>query len=359
MTIDQPVLSADSLHLWLQDLLTKLGVPVPHAGIVADSLVDAELCGLPSHGLSRVGIYVKRLKLGLVDADIRLRTIRETESTLLLDAQNGFGQVAMAEAADMAMKKASLSGVCAVAVRNSTHFGRAGYFAEAAARQGFVAITTTNSAARMAPWGSAEAMFGTNPLAIGIPCEPWPFLLDMSTSVAALGKIVIAAKAGKAIPEGWALDREGRPTTDAQAALDGTLLPVGGPKGSGLALALDILSGVLSGAGFGKGVGSLYRDFTRPEGCGHFMIVLNVAAFMPVELFRKCVAGYAAQIRAAKPAASDRPVILPGELEQQYKAQSLENGIALPAEVYRELLELSLLHDVTFPTGRSPEHPNG
>lgn len=347
------IFTSDSLLVWAEDLLKTIGVPVSRARLVAESLVGAELCGLDSHGLSRLGIYVKRLKLGLINPSADLLTISETESTLVLDAQCGFGHPATAEAIDIATRKARVTGLCAVAIRNSTHFGRAAFFAERAAHNGCIAIVSTNSAARMAPWGGKEAVFGTNPLAVGVPCEPEPLILDMSTSVVALGKIIMAEKSGEPIPEGWALDRDGRPTTDAKLALEGTLLPMGGPKGSGLALMLDILSGVLSGARFGKSVGSLYRDFTKPEGCGHFAIVLDVAAFMPIEVFRRCVADYCAQIKSTDSVLAGRAVALPGEIERERRVRSLEDGIVLSQEVYRDLVKLSEAADVAFPRRQS------
>jgi LDH2 family malate/lactate/ureidoglycolate dehydrogenase len=345
------------LH-WAESLLLKVGVPEQRARVIADSLVVAELKGIGSHGLSRLGIYVERLKCGLVDANAELTTIYETASTLVLDAQNGFGHPAASEAVEMAIAKARLSGACAAAIRNSTHFGRAGYFAEAAARQGFIAIVTTNSAARMAPWGGKEAAFGTNPLAVGVPGELEPIVLDMSTSAAALGKIVLAEKAGTSIPENWAQDREGRPTTDPKLALEGSLTPIAGPKGSGLALVLDILSGLLSGAKFGRDVGSLYRDFTQPEGCGHFLIVLDVRAFMPIDLFTQSITAYARQIKAITPVANERPVLLPGELEQQCEARSRKVGIRLQHAIYQELIELSEAHGIDFPAPLTKAQPS-
>lgn len=343
------VFSHEDLFDWTKNLLVCVGVPADRAQVIADNLVAAELKGVPSHGLSRLGIYLKRLDQGLLDARAKLITLSERPSALSLDAQNAFGHAAAFEAMETAIEKARVSGACAVTVRNSTHFGRAGYFAEHAARQGLIAIVTTNSAARMAPWGGKQSVFGTNPLAVGIPANPQPIVLDMSTSVAALGKIMLAEKAGSDIPNNWALDAEGRPTASPSEALQGSLVPIAGPKGSGLAFVLDVLSGVLSGAGFGREVGSLYRDFTRPEGCGHFLLVFDVAAFMPLDSFKRSVSSYANLVRETAPIDSQAPVLVPGDFEQMVEARTRVTGVTLQVALRDELTSLSSAYRLDFP----------
>jgi LDH2 family malate/lactate/ureidoglycolate dehydrogenase len=344
---------ADQLAAWAEAVLRSTGVPAEPARVVADCLVRADLMGVSSHGVSRMAIYLKRVDLGLVAVAAAPRVLRESTSALVVDAADGFGHPAAVWAAERCAEKARASGAAVAGIVNSTHFGMAGQYAELMARAGMVGIATTNSSPRMAPWGAVDALLGTNPLAIAVPAEDGEaIVLDMATSVAALGKIVEAAADGRALPPGWALDGDGQPTTDPQAALAGTVLPLAGPKGSGLAMMIDVLAGVLTGARFGTEVGSLYRDLAAPERCGHFLAAISIESFLPLDLFRRRIGQYVGMLKACRPRAGIDEVLLPGEVERRRERAARRDGVALSAATWAGLLEIADARGV--PLQRAP-----
>lgn len=334
---------AETLAAWVRRLFVRRGVPDEAAGIVAECLVTADLRGVSSHGVSRVPIYVKRLAEGLVRADARPRIVREETGSVLIDAGDGFGHPAGVFAVRECLARARQTGVAVAGVFNSTHFGMAGYYAEIAARDGMIGVATTNSSPRMAPWGALDALLGTNPLAIAVPGAEAgaAVVLDMATSVVALGRVVEAAANKTTLPVGWALDSCGQPTTDPGKALDGTVLPMAGPKGSGLAFMLDVLSGLLTGGHFGREVRSLYRDFSAPERCGHFFITIDVRAFQPLSDFQRRMGDYVVAFRECRPRPGADGVFLPGELERCHETQARAEGVWLSPATHRQLCQLS------------------
>lgn len=208
-------------------------------------------------------------------------------------------------------------GIGACAVRNSNHCGAMAYYTQMAAAQAMIGVAASNANPTVAPWGGKDPVLGTNPISVAVPTPgETPFLLDMSTSAAARGKIILAASAGERIPQGWALDRAGRPTQDPSDALQGVLLPAAGPKGYGLALLVDVMCGVLSGSAFGLRVGALYDEFTRPQRSGHF-------------------------VKTSTPAEGFDEVLVPGEPEARAEARAKQEGIRLPASVHSELAALA------------------
>jgi LDH2 family malate/lactate/ureidoglycolate dehydrogenase len=340
----------DDLARWIEAILHHHGVPEDHSRIVADCLSAADVKGVFSHGVSRLPIYLRRLKHKLIDPTATPLTVTETDSTLLLDARSGFGHPAACFGVKRGIAKAAKTGICAVGISNSTHFGMAGYYADIAGREGFIGLVTSNSAARMAPWGAKDALMGTNPLAIGIPADHEPIVLDMSTSAAAFGKIMLARETGQPIPPGWALDPAGTPTTNAVAALAGTLLPLAGPKGSGLAFMLDILAGVLTRAKFGRDVNSIYNQFERPEECGHFTVLIDVSAFIPLKEFKERVTAYVADFKKMRPIEEGTEVLLPGEIESRKKQQARSNGILFDEATLSQLHRLANEAGIVLPT---------
>ena len=236
--------SADSLVGFCKNVFVKIGVDADKAHLVSDSMVKADLRGVSSHGVTRTRIYVDRIRRGLVDPKAAPEIIRERAATALLDAKNGIGQVVSQYAIEIAIKKAREVGVGFVGVAHSNHFGMAAYYTLQAVGEGMIGVAMTNAPATMAPWGARLPYMGTNPLSVAVPADKrLPIVLDMATSVVARGKIILAAQKGEKIPEGWAIDKEGRVTTDPKAALEGAVLPFGGPKGSAIAILIDVLSG--------------------------------------------------------------------------------------------------------------------
>jgi LDH2 family malate/lactate/ureidoglycolate dehydrogenase len=336
---------AEELREFCSAVLNKC-IPNREADIVAHSLVDADLCGVGSHGVSRLTDYLKRLEAGLVKRETNITLIRETTTTALLDADNGWGQVASVQAMDTAITKALEHGTGFVGVRNSNHNGTAAYYTRIAAERGCIGIATTNTSALMVPFGAMEPSLGTNPISISVPAGPGkdPVVLDMATSNVARGKIILASKKGESIPEGWAITKDGEPTTDPIKALQGYILPMG-PKGSGLAIIVDILSGVLTGALFGKQIPRMYDD-PEPQQIGHFFGAISVEAFMDMPFFSQRMKEKVDETVNSTPMKGFDRVYMPGEIELEKKRQQESNGIQLPIEIYKELERTGLQYGV-------------
>ncbi len=329
-------IAADTLTGFARNILVAAGMREPHAQIVSDTLVYAELRGVSSHGLARLPSYLDRVAAGAMELDPDMTVDGSFDAFRLLDAQNGFGQIAACTAMDAAAAMARRHGIGAVSVRNSNHFGVAAYFVERAARAGLVGIALTNASPAMAPYNARTALIGTNPIAFGIPAGAQrPIVLDMSTSLVARGKIRLAAMNGDAIPLGWAVDADGVPTTDAKAALDGHVAPMGGPKGAGLSLVIDILTGVLSATALTGAVRNI-TDLGGPSRTGHLLLALEPAAIGGAQSFARDVAAVADKIHALEPVPGAQ-IRLPGELEALAAERRAQEGIPLSPAVIAAL----------------------
>lgn len=323
-------------------------MPEQDAVIVADNLVDADVRGIRSHGLMRLATYVERLRRGLCQAVGEVTVVRETPSTALLDGGGALGQVVGNQAMRLAISKAEATGVGAVVARNSNHFGTASYYALQAANKAMVGIAASNTAPLMPAPGGAQRVIGNNPLAIAAPsAERLPVVLDMAMSNVAMGKIINARDKGEAIPADWATDSAGTPTTDPNAAMKGGfLLPAGGPKGYGLAVMVEILTGVLGGGDFAAAIPSMY-DMSQKQGVSHLMVALNTEAFMPSHLFAARVEELAVQLKASARAPGVSEVFLPGEIELLKGEASAKGGIAYDDRLLQELEDLARSLGVT------------
>jgi LDH2 family malate/lactate/ureidoglycolate dehydrogenase len=327
-----------ALRDFCAEVLRAAGVPENDARIVASSLVDADLSGMKSHGVTRLNDYLQRMEQGLMTPATKLDVVRETPSTALLDANDGWGQVASEKAVELVVEKAREVGSAWVGVRNSNHNGTAGYWTMKVAREGMVGICAMNTSPVMAAHGSKRPTLGTNPLSIAVPSSSGcPVVLDMATSNQARGKIILAAKNNDPIPEGWAITSEGLPTTDAKEALKGSVLPLGGPKGSGLAIMLDILTGVLTGAEFGAKMPRMYDD-PQPQRVGHMFSAISIEAFVPMSEFLSRMDEKEQETREGPPAPGFERVSIPGDGTHERMAMHRESGIPLSHEVYADLL---------------------
>lgn len=341
---------AEPLRDFCAGLFEKTGVPPADARTVADSLVEADLRGVASHGTTRVGIYLERLQAGLITPRPTVAAVRETPTTLLLDGGNGLGPVVGVRAMDEAIRRAEAYGTAWVSVRNSNHFGAAAFYVQRAIARRCVGLAVTNAPATMALWGGRTPFLGTNPLAVGIPAgTERPILVDMATSVAARGKIILAAKKGEAIPEGLAVDSAGRPTTNAQAGLDGAMLPFGQHKGYGIALLVEMLSGVLAGATMAPTVGNLYNNPAGVQNIGHGFGALRVDALAPPEEFAARMDALIREVRQSPRAAGVARIYLPGEIEFELAEQNRREGLALAEPTRKELAALGARLGVTCP----------
>lgn len=321
--------------------LKKTGFDQEYAETTARGVVEAHLRGTHNQGLGRLPQYVKRIQKGLISTKPELKIENETPSIAILDAGNAMGHYGGTRAMELAVSKAEATGIGAVGVKNSNHFGVAGYYSQIAARRNMIGIVFTNSTALLSAPGGGERVIGNNPFSVAVPSDDpeYPIVLDMACSNAAFSAIQSAAQAGEEVPLGWGTDKEGVETTDPKAILDGgLLLPSGGYKGYGMAVMFDILAGVLTGSAFTKDVSHLYQDMEGYQRTGHFMIALNIDRFLGLSLFSGRLSTFVASIKESKKAPGVTELWLPGDKEIAIKRDALAKGIALPAKIV-ELLD--------------------
>ncbi|WP_075618857.1 Ldh family oxidoreductase [Paenisporosarcina indica] len=323
------------------DVFVKAGVSQESAKIVADSLIQADLRGVESHGVVRTSIYLERIEKNMIDSKSDIKVESESDATALVNGNNNFGSVVGSFALDVAIQKAKEKGAGIVGVKESNHFGTGAFYALKAIQQDMILLVMSNASQTMPPTGGIRPFIGTNPLAVGVPAgEELPFILDMATSVVARGKIIVAAQKDNPIPEGWAMDKNGNPTTNAHEALEGSVLPIGGPKGYAISMFIDILSGVLTGAGFGKYVNNMYENWDETQNVGHFFLAIDINRFMPIDMFKKRMDLYIKEIKAEPKGEGVNEIFIPGEIEFRRVEEQKETGIELPFKVVKELHQI-------------------
>ena len=321
----------------MTDIFSRFDLPVPDAQRVTECLLEADLRGVPSHGIARVPIYTRRLREKLVNPKPVLAMQEPTAVTACVDGDNGMGFVVATRAMDEAVGRARRFGIGLVMATRSNHFGMAVNYLLQASEAGFAAMVLTNASPAMPVWGGRTPFLGTSPLAIGVPGRRTPLLLDMATSVAARGKIRRAAQRGEPIPEGWALDEHGRATTDAEAAYRGVVLPLGGPKGSGMSLLMEAIAGVMSGAAFGGEVGNQYSDFQAPQNVGHVFLALRPDLFMTRDAYAARLDTLVERAKACPLADGFDEILMPGERETRIAQERRRTGLPM-AETDIEML---------------------
>lgn len=336
----------DSLRLFVTEVFSSAGSDPSESSVVADNLVQANLRGIDSHGVMRVPSYLRRLRSGLIDTPASLRAVRETAVTAVLDGGNGWGAVVGKAGMDLAIKKAGAAGLGAVAVRHSNHFGYAAYFGEMALDHGMIGIALTNASPLVPAFGGRAPIQGTNPICICVPAgEEPPFVFDAATTVVARGKIDLAAKKGIPIPEDWGLDADGLPTTDPGAVV--MLRSLGGYKGFDLAVAVDILCGVLAGGSFASDVGRL-KEGNAAQSIGHFLMALKIESFRDLAAFKADMDSLSRQLR--QPRADEMgKTLVAGDPERAALADRQERGIPLPEEIERDLMRVADDMGLSFP----------
>jgi L-2-hydroxycarboxylate dehydrogenase (NAD+) len=351
---DTTLFPAEQLFEFTVRVFRHLGVPEEDARTAATVLQAADLRGIDSHGVARLHTYFDMVQMGRIDVKPTITIVRESASTATVDGGSGLGLVVGPKANAIAMEKALAVGSGWVSVRNTNHYGIAGYYVLEALKRDLIGWSMTNATATVAPLWGAQRMLGTNPLAIAFPAlEEPPIVIDMATSAAAYGKIEIARRVGKPIPLGWAIDRDGTPTTDPNAMIDGgAQLPLGstrdggGHKGYGLAVMVDVLSGVLSGANWGP--------FTPPfalrqeiparsvgKGIGHFFGALRIDAFIDPDEFKRQIDDFIRTLRKTRPAPGTAGPLIPGDPEREAEAIRRRDGIPLVSAVVDELRDIS------------------
>ena len=315
----------------------KVGMPDADARLVADTLVQADLWGHQSHGVLRLGWYLDRVRNGVMKAVTAAELIVDAGGVAVIDGHDGVGQVLAMQATREAVRRAKAHGIAAVGVRNSNHFGTCMYYTLAGARDGCVMQLSTNGGPAMAPWGGRKKIVGTNPWSIAVPAGRHPaFAMDMANTGVARGKIYLARQNHQPIPLGWAMNAAGEPTTDPQAAIDGIILPMAGHKGYAIAAAMDVLSGVLTGGGFLSQVHSPYKTAEKSN-CGHLVIALDIAAFLPVDQFNARMEDYVGELKSVPLAKDVTEVHYPGEIEARNEERNRRDGLLLPQDTLADL----------------------
>ena len=331
----------ERLREFAADVLSAVGVTSDDARLVAHSLLEAERWGHPSHGVLRLSWYVARIRSGVVRPDAQPEAVVDRGAVSVIDAQDGIGQLTATRAARDAVRRARDHGVGVVGVRNSNHFGTAAYYTRMMAAEQCVGILTTNASPSMAPWGGRLKAIGANPWSVAAPGGRYgTVVMDMANGNVARGKIYAAQQRGAAIPEGWALDAKGRPTSDPVAALAGVLLPMAAHKGYAISFVIDVLSGVLTGSAFGGAVvGPQIPD--RRSGAGHLAIALDIRAFMEVTEFEARIERFIDEMKAVPLAEGVDEILFPGELEDRNGRRSDELGIDVPSKTRADLATLA------------------
>ncbi|KAK6949246.1 hypothetical protein Daesc_009320 [Daldinia eschscholtzii] len=326
---DKIYVEASEARKFIEDVLEGNSVSKSNASIVARCLVAADLRGVDTHGINRIPSYMARVRNGVLDATASPDITKVTPVVAQVDGRNGFGFLAAEAGMRTACEMAREFGIGMVSVKHSNHFGMSAWIVQQAIDAGMMSLVFTNSSPALPVFGGKSKLMGVSPIACGAPGgKEKPFILDMAPSVAARGKIYKAKRRGEKIPLDWALDAEGRPTDDPAAALEGVMLPMGGPKGSALAIMMDVFSGVLSGSAFAGGVTGPY-DPSKPSDVGHFLVAIKPDLFMSLDEFRERMdVLYQRVVGSDKAAGVDR-IYFPGEIEQLTQEQREKTGIPL------------------------------
>jgi L-2-hydroxycarboxylate dehydrogenase (NAD+) len=327
------VISSADERAIIAHVLSRLGASERESSIQADVLTEADLRGHHSHGLQRLPVLAARIKNRLIQVNVEPEYAWTADSVLSVDGKDGLGPFVAESALQRAKAVVGQRGIVAVAIRNSSHIGMIGYYCERRAREGLVCIAMTESEALVHPHGGKKALVGTNPISIGIPSSGAPFVFDMATSTSAIGKIYASKHRGEPIPLGWAIDSEGTPTTDPDAALKGSLTPAAGPKGYGLGISIGILAGLLPG---GEIVRLVLGTLDTESRCtkGDLFLLLNPAAFAGGPTLAGRVASYFDELRHSPPQRDAQPVIVPGDRARELRDERMRYGIPLPKEVW-------------------------
>ena len=348
MSEKEIIIQANTLETYVAALFEKTGMNREDAAYCAQSLVQTNLWGIDSHGVLRAPIYIERLCSGAMNAQPSVKKVRGLGALQVLDGDDGMGFVVGREAMTRAIELAEQFGISAVGVTRSNHFGAAALFAQMATERGLIGIVMTNVIPNIVAPGGSKPITGNNPIAIGVPTfGDFPFMLDISLSNVAGGKLLLASKKGEKIPFDWATDKNGRPTADPDEAFAGFLLPVGGHKGLGLSYVVDILSGLITGGVYQHEMKSMYKHRDDPSLTCHFMIVINPLALMSREEMESRMTDFYQTIKESPMWDDSREMMLPGEIEHRTAVARRANGIPLPTNLYNDLVDLGKKLGVT------------
>ena len=332
------------------DLLGAMGVPDDDARGISEILVEADLRGIESHGVTRLGGYLNMISLGLINPKPNIKILTDLPTIMTIDADQAIGFVAARQAMQAAIEKARETGIACVTAKNLSHTGMAGYYPLMAANQGLIGLWMNNGPRNVPPFGGVTPVLSTNPIAAAVPAGTEdPIAIDMSTTIVALGQLRLAAKLGLPIPLHWATDRAGVPTTDPQEAIDfGSVQWAGGHKGYALGTLVETLSGVLSGGLFGMFTAPMKHFGQEPINSSAFCLAIDPTKFMPASTFYSRVCELKRQLKSSERATGILEVFVSGEQEFRTRSNRLVEGIPLPETVFDELKNLALLHTIRF-----------
>lgn len=342
---NKQVASIENLQKFSTAVLLKVGLTPEQAQIMTDSMILADLRGVKSHGIVRLPTYIERIEKGVTVLNADMKFEKNMGAVALLNAANGLGQLAGKLAMNEAIRIARIYGIGMVGVKNSNHFGIASYYTMMVLEQGMIGVALTNASPAIAPFGAVDPLFGTNPISVAVPAgSQLPIVLDMSMSVVARGKIRYADLVGEPIPEGWALDSKGNPTTNPAEALKGSLVPIGGPKGSGLAFIVDILCGLLTGSSMIGEVRNV-TDTSGPAKTGHVFIAIDIAHFINLETFTRSMEETIKRIKSMK-SKNNSPIYMAGEIEFRLTEKLQKEGLPLDEDVLESLKRVAERYNV-------------
>ncbi len=337
--MSRTVIPVDALERFIESCFLATEFAPDKAALITKTLLEADLRGLNTHGALRIPMYLKRVQKGVLDPHASPEVILESDNLVMVDAHNGMGQLASVKAMELAIDRASKSGICLAGVKNSNHYGTAAYYAMMASEKGLIGFSSSNTEPLMPGPGGAEKLVGNNPFSLAFPGGQYPdIVVDMAVSAAAIGKIILADKADGKIPAGWATDKEGYETTSSSQALDGGfLLPVGGPKGYALSLCIDILAGLLTGSGFGDKVRCPFHDYSGPQNLGHLFIAIHIPHLMAMDTYRERIESLIQRVKASKKRTDTQEIFLPGEIEHKKMQVNRTRGVELENTLIVEL----------------------
>ncbi|MGB8953586.1 MAG: Ldh family oxidoreductase [Candidatus Aminicenantales bacterium] len=335
-------ISHETLKRFALDLIQASGLDAEEADIIADVFIWMDMIGRYTQGIARLPVYLKRFQLGLINSPCHPEFVKRAEAVYLLEGNDGFGHylghLAMKKAVDIARR----FGVGLVGVKHSNHFGAAAYYVNLAAQDGQIGMAVSNSVPHVAAHGGISAVLGTNPMAISVPTKGgYPVLIDLSTGPSSGSAIMKAAQEGKQIPSGWVIDHEGNPVVDAKEAVQGVLLPFGGAKGFCLCLAVEILSGVLTGSAISNEIASLHKDFSRSSRVGHSFLAIDVTKMMPAELFYGRMDTLIGFIKGSRKQKGIDEILIPGETRWRCYQEQHSHGISLDEKAMKSLAEFA------------------
>jgi len=342
-------ISATALQAFIARAFEAVGVSTAEAKVIAELMTRADVNGADGHGVFRLPQYIRRIKGGAVNIKPTIRVEREAAGIALVDVDNGMGHLVMRFATEKAIEKAKTAGTAWVGVKASNHAGPASLYASMPIEHDMIGLyLAVGNANHLAAWGGLDMLLSTNPIAVGVPAgtEP-PIVLDMATTVAAYGKVKTSAQRGETMPEGWMIDRQGKPLTDPKRAGEGLLLPIGGYKGYGLALVFGLLAGTLNGAAMGRDVVDFNNDDTTATNTGHVIVAINVTMFRDIAKFKTSVDQLVRDIRSSKRLPGVDAIRLPGEQSHAKRLERTRLGIPLPPALATGLDQLA--HELKIP----------